>query len=193
MGVGFEQLLDSLCADVQASVLASSPCFPLSSLADVQDRLLLSQPPSQECLTPCDITLLRGAFPQLLRNFSEAEAVQLMLPGLRDSDSLGCVIHGVKKENAASACNFHFAVLKSPHPFACGALTGRMSAAHSATPRLLPAPPSLVVFDHFPPVVDLLPPSGFRFLEQVACMSPLLLRAACRLNSLLCLFLRFCS
>jgi len=84
-------------------VLAAGPSYPVSLFTDVEERLLRSHPPSQECLTPSDTALLRGAFPQLLRNFSEADAVRLMLLGLHDSDAVGCMEHGVKKESAASA------------------------------------------------------------------------------------------
>jgi hypothetical protein len=101
--VGFEQLLQGLCVDVQAAVMAAGPSYPVSLFSDVEERLLRSQPPSQECLTPSDTALLRGAFPQLLHNFSEADAVRLMLLGVRDSEAVGCMVHGVKRESAASA------------------------------------------------------------------------------------------
>jgi hypothetical protein len=51
---------------------------------------------------PSDPALLRSSFPQLLLNFSEAGAVQLMLLGVRDSNAVGCMANGVKSTNAAS-------------------------------------------------------------------------------------------
>ena len=82
---------------------ADRPAHPLSAFTDVQDRLLKSLPPSQDYLTPPDTALLRRSFPQLLQHFSEANAVKLMLLGLRDCDAVGCIEHGVKKHSKVSA------------------------------------------------------------------------------------------
>jgi hypothetical protein len=101
--VELQQLLEGLCGDVQAAVLAAAPAQSCSSFANVEERLLRSQPPSQEYLTPPDTALLRSAFPQLMLSFLEEEAVQLMLLGLRDPDAVGCMEHGVKKDSAAAA------------------------------------------------------------------------------------------
>jgi hypothetical protein len=101
--IKFEQLVQGLCVNVQAAVVAAGPSYPVSLFSDVEERLLRSLPPSQECLTPSDTAMLRGAFPQLLRNFSETDAARLMLLGVHDSEAVGCMVHGVKKESEASA------------------------------------------------------------------------------------------
>jgi hypothetical protein len=75
----------------------------LSALNNTDDSVLQSQPPSQDYLTPPDTALLRRSFPQLLQHFSEADAVKLMLLGLRDCDAVGCIEHGVKKNSQVSA------------------------------------------------------------------------------------------
>ena len=101
--VELKQLLESLCIDVKAAVQADRPAHPLSAFTDVQDRLLQSLPPSQHYLTPPDTALLRRSFPQLLQHFSEADAVKLMLLGLRDCDAVGCIVHGVKRNSTVSS------------------------------------------------------------------------------------------
>jgi hypothetical protein len=100
--VEFNQLLDSVCVDVKTAVQCACPAFPLSSLNNTDDSVLQSQPPSQDYLTPSDAAVLRSAFPQLLLNFTEGEAVQLMLLGLRDCDAVGCIEHGVKRNSKVS-------------------------------------------------------------------------------------------
>ena len=85
------------------TVQAACAAYPLSAFAEVKDHDLQSLPPSQDYGRPSDTALLNGAFPQLLLNFSEAEAVRLMLLGLRDSDAVGCMEHGVKRSSAAAA------------------------------------------------------------------------------------------
>ena len=74
----------------------------MSALTNVKDVELQSVPPSQDYLTPSDTALLRSAFPQLLLNFTEAEAVRLMLLGLRDRDAVDCITHGVKRNSKSS-------------------------------------------------------------------------------------------
>jgi hypothetical protein len=70
----------------------------------VEDQLLQSLPPSQDYLTPPDSAAqLFKAFPQMLLQFEEAEAVQLMMSGMRDSDAVGCIEHGVKKDSSSTA------------------------------------------------------------------------------------------
>jgi hypothetical protein len=101
--VEMKQLLEGLCVDVQAAVQAACAAYPLSAFAEVKDHDLQSLPPSQDYGRPSDTALLNGAFPQLVLNFSEAEAVRLMLLGLRDSDAVGCMEHGVKRSSAAAA------------------------------------------------------------------------------------------
>jgi hypothetical protein len=101
--VEMKQLLEGLCGDVQAAVVAAAPAHPLSAFVNVKDHELQSLPPSQDYQTPSDAALLRGAFPQLMLNFSEEEAVRLLLLGLRDRDAVGCMEHGVKKDSAAAA------------------------------------------------------------------------------------------
>jgi hypothetical protein len=101
--VELQQLLEGLCVDVQAAVQAACPAYPASAFATVMDHDLQSLPPSQAHLTPPDTALLRAAFPQLLQNFDEADAVKLMLLGLRDVDAVGCIVHGLKKESIVSA------------------------------------------------------------------------------------------
>jgi hypothetical protein len=101
--VALKQLLESLYIDVKAAVQADRPAHPLSAFTDVEDRLLQSLPPSQDYLTPPDTALLRRSFPQLLQHFSEADAVKLMLLGLRDCDAVGCMEHGVKKHSKVSS------------------------------------------------------------------------------------------
>ena len=82
-----KQLLEGLCLDVQAAVSIAAPSpHPLSAFTNVKDHELQSLPPSQDYQTPSDTALLRCTFPQLVHNFSEAEAVRLMLLGLRDRD-----------------------------------------------------------------------------------------------------------
>jgi hypothetical protein len=105
--VELQQLLDGLCVDVQAAVLAAGPAHPFSAFTNVEDRELQSQPPSQDYLTPSDLGVLRSAFPQLLLNFREADAVRLMLLGLRDSHVVGCIEHGLKRESSAVASQLH--------------------------------------------------------------------------------------
>ena len=100
--VELQQLLESLCVDVKTAVQCACPAFPLSALNNTDDSVLQSQPPSQDYLTPSDAAVLRSAFPQLLLNFTEGEAVQLMLLGLRDYDAVGCIEHGVKKNSKVS-------------------------------------------------------------------------------------------
>jgi hypothetical protein len=58
------------------------------------DRDLQSLPPIQVHLTPPDTALLRSTFPQQLQNFEDADAVKLMLLGLRDVDAVGCIEEG---------------------------------------------------------------------------------------------------
>jgi hypothetical protein len=97
----FEQLLDGLCVDVQAAAQAAAPSYPLSAFANVKDHELQSLPPSQDYLTAPDSALLRSTFPQLLRNFSEAEAVKLLMLGLRESDAMACITHGVMRNSSS--------------------------------------------------------------------------------------------
>jgi GTPase SAR1 family protein len=102
--VELKQLLEGLCLDVQAAVHTAAPSpHPLSAFANVMDHELQSLPPSQVYLSPPDTALLRSTFPQLLQSFAEAEAVNLMLLGLRDVDAVGCIVHGLKKESTVSA------------------------------------------------------------------------------------------
>jgi hypothetical protein len=101
--VELKQLLESLCVDVQAAVQADRPAHPVSAFVNVKDHELQSLPPSQQYLTPPDTGLLRSSFPQLLLHFSEADAVKLMLLGLRDCDAVGCIEHGVKRYSKKSA------------------------------------------------------------------------------------------
>jgi GTPase SAR1 family protein len=100
--VELKQLMEGLCADVQAAVVSACPVQSSASFTDVDDRLLRSQPPSQEYLTPSDTALLRSAFPQLLLTFADDEATQLVLLGLRDSDVVGCIVHGVERSSKVS-------------------------------------------------------------------------------------------
>jgi hypothetical protein len=101
--VELKQLLESLCHDVQAAVQTDRPAHPVSAFVNVKDHELQSLPPSQDYLTPPDTALLRSSFPQLLQHFSEADAVKLMLLGLRDYDAVGCIEHGVKRNSKVSA------------------------------------------------------------------------------------------
>jgi hypothetical protein len=101
--VELQQLLDSLCRDVQAAVQADRSAHSLSTFVNVKDHELQSLPPSQDYLTPPDTALLRGSFPQLLQHFSEADAAKLMLLGLRDCDVVGCIVHGVQRNSKVSA------------------------------------------------------------------------------------------
>jgi hypothetical protein len=106
--VELKQLLEGLCLDVQAAVQIAAPSLhPLSAFTNVKDHELQSLPPSQDYQTPSDTALLRCTFPQLVHNFSEAEAVRLMLLGLRDRDAVDCMTHGVKKDSAASAAQLN--------------------------------------------------------------------------------------
>jgi GTPase SAR1 family protein len=105
--VELKQLLEGLCVDVQAAVHTAGPTHPLFAFANVEDHELQSLPPSQDYQTPSNLALLRGTYPQLLQNFTEAEAVALMLLGLRDSDAVNCMKHGVKKYSAAAASQFN--------------------------------------------------------------------------------------
>jgi hypothetical protein len=75
----------------------------LSAFTDVKNHDLQSLPRSQDYGKPGDAALLRSSFPLLLQNFTEAEAVALMLLGLRDSDAVNCMKHGVKKDSSVSA------------------------------------------------------------------------------------------
>jgi hypothetical protein len=102
-----KQLLEGLCGDVQAAVLADCPAYSLSAFTNVNNHDLQSLPPSQDYDKPSDTALLRSSFPVLLQNFTEAEAVALMLLGLRDSDAVNCVKHGVKKDSAAAAAQLN--------------------------------------------------------------------------------------
>ena len=88
---------------MQAAVQADRPAHFLSTFVNVKDHELQSLPPSQDYLTPPDTALLRSSFPQLLHHFSEADAVKLMLLGLRDCDAVGCIVHGVKKHSKVSS------------------------------------------------------------------------------------------
>jgi GTPase SAR1 family protein len=97
--VGFEPLLDSLCVDVQAVLQAVGPAHPLSAFAIMKDHELQSHPPSQDFKTKSSVALLQREFPQLMLNFSEAEAVRLMLLGLRDSDAVCCIEHGLMENS----------------------------------------------------------------------------------------------
>ena len=97
------QLLQALAVDVQAAVLADYAPAPWSAFNDVEDQLLRSLPPSQDYQTPSDTALLSSTFPQLLLNFTEAEAVKLMLLGLRDADAIACITHGFNRSSAAAS------------------------------------------------------------------------------------------
>ena len=97
--VEMAQLLQALAVDVQAAVLADYAPAPWSAFNDVEDQLLRSLPPSQDYQTPSDTALLSSTFPQLLLNFTEAEAVKLMLLGLRDADAIACITHGFKRNS----------------------------------------------------------------------------------------------
>ena len=88
---------------MQAAVQADRPAHFLSTFVNVKDHELQSLPPSQDYLTPPDTALLRSSFPQLLHHFSEADAVKLMLLGLRDCDAVGCIVHGVQRNSKVSA------------------------------------------------------------------------------------------
>jgi GTPase SAR1 family protein len=101
--VDMSQLIQALVVDVQASVLAARPPASWSAFADLEDHLLRSQPPSQDYQALPDTALLRRAFPLLLRNFSEAEAVKLILLGLRDSQVMDCAKFGLTRTSTASA------------------------------------------------------------------------------------------
>ena len=101
--VELKQLLEALTVDVQAAVLADCALAPWSGITDVKDHDLQSLPPSQDYQTPSGTALLRSTFPQMLLNFTEAEAVKLMLLGLRDADAIHCVTHGFGKNSAAAA------------------------------------------------------------------------------------------
>jgi hypothetical protein len=89
--------------DVQAAAQAASSAHNVSDLANVKDDVLQSIPPSQGYQTPSDTALLRSTFPQMLLTFTEAEAVRLMLLGLRDADAIDCVTHGFGKNSTAAA------------------------------------------------------------------------------------------
>ena len=104
--VELRQLVDGLCVDVQAAVQAACTAAPMSAFAYVMEHDLQSLPPSQAYMTLPDTALLRSAFPQLLQHFDEADAVKLMLLGLRDVGANGavdCIEHGVKRASAAAA------------------------------------------------------------------------------------------
>ena len=97
--VELKQLLESICADIQAAVLAVCCAQSVYSTTDVEELLSRSQPPSQKYLTPCDTALLTTACPQLMLNFVEDETVQIMLLGLCGSEAFDCVVHGVEKNS----------------------------------------------------------------------------------------------
>ncbi len=101
--VDLQQLLDGLCVDLQSVLTVECASYPVSTMVNLRDNELQSLPPSQDYHTPSDTMVLRSAFPQILINFSEAEAVRLILLGLRDSVAVGCIVHGVQKDSAASA------------------------------------------------------------------------------------------
>jgi GTPase SAR1 family protein len=100
--VDMTQLIQALALDVQSSVLVARPPAPWSAFTDVEDHVLRSFPPSQDYQAPPDTALLMRAFPQLLRNFSEAEAVKLMLLGLRDSQVMDCAKYGLTKTSSVA-------------------------------------------------------------------------------------------
>jgi GTPase SAR1 family protein len=102
-----KQLLEGLCSNLQAAILADCPAYSLSAFANVNNHDLQSLPPSQDYDKPSDAALLRSSFPTLLRNFTEAEAVALMLLGLRDWDAVYCMKHGVKRDSAAAAAQLN--------------------------------------------------------------------------------------
>jgi hypothetical protein len=132
--VELKQLMKDLCADLQAAVVSARPVPSLSLFTDVDYRLLQSQPLSQDFLSLSDTALLRSAFPQLLLNFAEDEAVQLMLLGLRDSDAVGCIVHGVEKSSKVSPSQLNpvDAVFR---------MAAHMSACFSASRSLASMPP----------------------------------------------------
>ena len=82
---------------------------PWSAFNDVEDQLLRSLPPSQDYLTPPDTALLRSSFPQLLQHFLEADAVALMMLGLRDR---GAVRVGFTHYNTLDEVDALIAALK---------------------------------------------------------------------------------
>jgi GTPase SAR1 family protein len=101
--VQMSQLLHALAVDLQVAVLAACAPAPWSVFTDVEDQQLRSLPPSQDYQAPSDTALLRSTFPQLLLTFTEAEAVKLMLLGLRDIHAIDCITHGFGKNSAAAA------------------------------------------------------------------------------------------
>jgi GTPase SAR1 family protein len=100
--VELSQLLKDICVDIQAAVQTACPAEDLSVFTNLKDHELQSQPPSQEYQAPPDTTLLSSTFSQLLKKFPEADAVQLMLLGLRDADVVDCINHGLKRMSASS-------------------------------------------------------------------------------------------
>jgi hypothetical protein len=95
--VELRQLMDGLCVDVQGAVQAACTAAPTSAFAYVIEHDLQSLPPSQVPLTPPDTAL---------QHFDDADAVKLMLLGLRDVGANGavdCIEHGVKRASAAAA------------------------------------------------------------------------------------------
>ena len=68
--VELKQLLESICADIQAAVMDVCCAQSLYSFTSVEEQLSRSQPPSQEYLTPCDTALIclnRHEFVKIVR------------------------------------------------------------------------------------------------------------------------------
>ena len=84
----FISLRALVSASLPHAVIADCAPAPWSAFNDVEDQLLRSLPPSQDYQTPSDTALLGSTFPQLLLTFTEAEAVKLVLLGLRDADAI---------------------------------------------------------------------------------------------------------
>jgi hypothetical protein len=135
--VQLHALLKSLSADVQAAVQAAVPAYDVSAFTDVEDHELQSLPPSQDHQSPPDTALLRSTFPQLLLNFSEAEAVKLLMLGLRDADAVDCITHGFLRNSKSSP--------SQPNPvdqvFRMAAdMSGCFTSPRSTVSPALPAP-----------------------------------------------------
>ena len=99
----FISLRALVSASLPHAVMADCAPAPWSAFNDVEDQLLRSLPPSQDYQTPSDTALLGSTFPQLLLTFTEAEAVKLVLLGLRDADAIACITHGFNRSSAAAA------------------------------------------------------------------------------------------
>jgi hypothetical protein len=110
-----ELLENGVFADILVS-MATSHQYADFKFEEYKDEDLMSDPPSQDPLTPSDVSAICSCYPRSQIVFSEKDLVSLVHLGLSDVAIMGCVEHGLGKLSVVETETRDGCILRTDNP-----------------------------------------------------------------------------